>query len=114
MLDNSAKVIYTGKAGRPKNSGALGIISSNKKDYNKAYYKKRRLVFSVNLDLEKDKELIEILNTYKQGNRQGAVKELCMIGYKAVTELGFDLSEGFNEGLAGLKDSVNSSVNELN
>lgn len=89
MLDNSpAKIIYTGKAGRPKNSGALGIVSSNKKEYNKQYYKKKRLVFSVNLDLDKDKELIEILETYKGGNRQGAIKELCLIGYKFVKDLG--------------------------
>lgn len=89
MLDsNPANIIYTGKAGRPKGTGALGIVSSNKKDYNKQYYKKKRLVFSVNLDLEKDKELIEILETYKGGNRQGAIKELCLIGYKFIKDIG--------------------------
>lgn len=105
MLDNSAKVVYTGKAGRPKNSGALGIVSSNKKDYNKAYYKKRRLVFSVNLDLEKDKELIEILNTYKQGNRQGAIKELCLIGYKFVKNLGCMTSSELAQKIENLNKS---------
>lgn len=106
MLDNSpANIVYTGKAGRPKNSGALGIISDNKKDYNKQYYKKKRLVFSVNLDLEKDKELIEILNTYKGGNRQGAIKELCLIGYKAINELGYMLGKGFSSGLPDKKQT---------
>lgn len=114
MLDNSpANIVYTGKAGRPKNSGALGIISDNKKDYNKQYYKKKRLVFSVNLDLDKDKELIEILNTYKDGNRQGAIKELCLVGYKYLTELGCKTSADFNSGLAGLKDSVFKDLTEL-
>lgn len=71
------------KRGRP---AFLGIKANGKQDYNKKYIAKRRLVFSVNLDLEKDKELIDILNSYKQGNRQGAIKELCLIGYQAVNK----------------------------
>lgn len=85
-MDN--RVIYTGKAGRPVGSGSLGIYADNKKEYNKKYYAKKRYVFSVNLHKDKDKELIEILENYMQGNRQGAVKELCLIGYKFVKDLG--------------------------
>lgn len=100
--ENKPKVIYTGKAGRPLGSGALGIYASDRRAYNRAYVKKERYVFSVNLDKEKDSELIKILETYKGGNRQGAVKELCLAGYKALTSA----QESVN--------SVNSIKTELN
>ena len=63
-------------------SNLVGISFSKKpREYFKQYQKQRRYIFSINLDKEKDADLIKIIETYKNGNRQGAVKELLLLGY---------------------------------
>lgn len=71
----------TNKGGRPRVSN-LGIIYSDKKDYNRQYTKGYRYVFSTNLSQDKDRDIIETIETLCNGNRQKAVKILLRAGIK--------------------------------
>lgn len=80
--------------GRPLGSGKYGAISKdNYKEYNKAYRQQARYIFSVNLHQDKDSDLIQMLETYKAGNRQGAIKELLRLGYEKAKEKGLVKSD---------------------
>jgi len=68
------------KGGRPRFSKILNKSYSNNKDYVKEYIRACRYIFSVNLDNEKDADIIEALETTCNGNRQAALKILVRAG----------------------------------
>lgn len=69
------------KGGRPKGS-KLGISTDNRKEYDKKYRQACRYIFTVNLNQDKDSDIIEALEVVGAGNRQKALKELIRCGIK--------------------------------
>ena len=67
------------KGGRPRVS-KLGIDTSNRKEYDKRYRQACRYIFTVNLNQETDKDIIEALESICKGNRQQALKVLIRAG----------------------------------
>ena len=56
----------------------------DKKAYDKAYRQANRYIFTVNLNNEKDSDIIEALESTCKGNRQKALKMLVRAGIKAI------------------------------
>ena len=74
------------KGGRPRYSKILNKSYSNNKEYVKEYVKACRYIFSVNLDNEKDADIIEALETTCKGNRQAALKILVRAGIEQLKQ----------------------------
>lgn len=70
------------KGGRPRESKLLNKSYTDYKEYNNEYRKQCRYVFTINLHNEKDKDIIDALETFSDGNRQAALKILVRAGIK--------------------------------
>ena len=76
----------TNKGGRQTKS-KLGISYKNRKEYDKKYRQDFRYIFTVNLSQEKDKDIIDALESLFGGNRQKALKYFLRLGIEHFKQL---------------------------